>query len=230
MSELMLKVLKGLIGVLLVPITNWLVSKGILSSNETTQLVAEVVSYVVVILGAIVVTVKQHRRERTALAMKPGSTPTDLTEQIKSGASAPLMGSPDIAPRIAPKLAILLAVALSASLALPACSTFQPPASVTTTQGQNAFRADVAVQRLGELQTVVIAANRQGLLADATATRIVQFTVGSIKTLKETPDGWRATVSTGWASLKSVLPPTTGNVSAALNAVDLALALIGGGQ
>jgi len=126
------------------------------------------------------------------------------------------------------KFILPIVLALSIGAVTPAC-THTPP-SVVTPAGQTAFKADEAVNRLGDLQTVAIAANKAGQLNDATSTRIVQFTVASIKTLKDSPAGWQATVATGWAQLKSVLPTTSPNVAAALNAVDLALALIGGAR
>lgn len=100
MSELMVKVLSGVLRVVLVPITNWLVANGILTSNETVQFTAEVASWAVAIGWTVYAWWTAHRRQMTALALPAGSTPNELTMTIKEGASAPMATSPNQSPTL----------------------------------------------------------------------------------------------------------------------------------
>jgi hypothetical protein len=252
MTPLISSVLQAVIRWALGPVVEWLVNHGMLNASDRVQFLAELVAYGGSLVWAIYAWWKAHQKQATTVAVAnmlsgPATkniTSADVDKVIKDGDAAPAATPSNAVPvisdgtgdglanlkRLTGTGAGLLLVGFLAlsSVSLPAC-THTPP-SVVTAQGQAAFHAEEAVHRLGDLQTVVIAGNKSGLIADATATRIVQFTVASITTLKTTPAGWQATVATGWAELKSVLPPTTPNVTAALNAVDLALALIGGAR
>lgn len=104
---------------------------------------------------------------------------------------------------------------------MPACA---PPVSVVTPQGQAAYKADQIVTRVNELQNAAIAANTSQQLSTDATRLIVEFCVGADKTLAQTPNGWQATVTIGWASLKASLPVITNPaVLAAIGAVDVLL-------
>lgn len=104
-----------------------------------------------------------------------------------------------------------------------ACAQRIPP-TVTTPQGRAAVTADSVVLRLGELQGAAIQANQQGGLSDRTSVLVVQFTVGALKTIKDVPSGWQATVTTGYRTLKSALSPADlQRLQVPLLAVDLLL-------
>jgi len=112
----------------------------------------------------------------------------------------------------------ILSLALVVTLA--GCSA---PVTITTPQGQTAYRADQVVVRVNELQNAAIAANQATpkVLDDATARILVQFCVAADQTLAATPAGWQTTVKTAWASTKAQLPTITNpTVSAAIAAVD----------
>lgn len=102
-SELIVKVLTGVLRVLLLPILTWLIDHGILTSDESLQLVAEIASYVIVVGWAIWSYIRHHRAEMTALAMPKGSTLADLKDQMHSGAVASALTPTDQAPIIVPK-------------------------------------------------------------------------------------------------------------------------------
>jgi hypothetical protein len=124
----------------------------------------------------------------------------------------------------------IYALALIVGLALaPACSSFGPPPSVTTPAGKAAWNADQFVQRAGELQSAAILANQQGALSDKSSVTVVQFTVGAIKAAKETPNGWQATVLTGYDALKTALSPADlKTLAVPLATVDALIAALGG--
>lgn len=108
-------------------------------------------------------------------------------------------------------------------LLAPACA---PPVTLTTPQGQTAYRADQVVLRVNELQNAAITAERGGAIPTATTRRIVQFCVAADKTLAATPAGWPATVLALWRATKADLPPATFQqppLAAALSAVETLL-------
>lgn len=80
------------------------------------------------------------------------------------------------------------------------------PVTVTTPQGKQSYTADQVVIRIGELQNAAIQANATGGLDTATTRQIVTYCVSTAKTLKETPQGWIATVQAGWNAFKPTLP------------------------
>lgn len=111
-------------------------------------------------------------------------------------------------------------------LALPACHV---PTTIVTPQGKVAYSADQITVRVNELENAAIQANSTGGLPVATTRTIVTFCVQADAILKVTPAGWQASVAALWTQAKKDLPATTNvAVSAALNAVDVALAAFGG--
>lgn len=74
-------------------------------------------------------------------------------------------------------------------------------------QARTAFNADQVVVKLGQIQTTVIDANHTGGVPDRVEVPIVQFTVAALKTIRDVPNGWLATVQTGLAQLKAALSP-----------------------
>lgn len=109
-----------------------------------------------------------------------------------------------------------------------ACASAPP--TIVTTPGKVAYTADQIVQRVNELENAAIAANGAQQLPTTTTREIVEFCVAADKTLATTPTGWQATLSTAWTLAKGKIG-TVANpaVAAALAAVDLALASLGGG-
>lgn len=74
-------------------------------------------------------------------------------------------------------------------------------------QARAAQVATDAIQRLGELQDTVIALNKLSppVVNDKDAILVVRFTVGSIKTIRQTPYGWGPSVATGYAEIRPLL-------------------------
>lgn len=95
MSDLLIKVLNGVLRVVMAPILVWLVNKNILTTDESLKLVAEIAAYAVPILWAIWAWIQAQREKHTALAMPEGSTPAELKDQVKSGQTASAIASPD---------------------------------------------------------------------------------------------------------------------------------------
>lgn len=112
------------------------------------------------------------------------------------------------------------------ALASGACSR---PATIVTPQGRAAFTADQIVLRLTELERAAIQANAAGGLDVNTTRLIVRFTVSAERTMQQAPQGWQPTVIAAWNEVKRALPPI-GNpaITAALTAIDLVLAAVGG--
>lgn len=100
MSDLMVKVLTGVLRVVMAPILTWLISKNIISSDESVKLVAEVFAYLVPSAWTVLAWIRQHRTQMTALAMPKGSTPADLLAQMATGYTAPALTPVDSAPHI----------------------------------------------------------------------------------------------------------------------------------
>lgn len=74
-------------------------------------------------------------------------------------------------------------------------------------QARAAQYATEAIQRLGELQDATIGLNKltPPLVNDKDAIAIVRFTVGAIKTIRQTPYGWGPSVATAYAELRPLL-------------------------
>src|SRR6188768_2279860 len=102
MNDLLLKMLTGVLRVVLIPVTRWLVDHDILTSDETLELMAEIASGVLTSGWAAWAWYKSKQREQTALALAPGSTPNDITDTIAAGMAAPAASAPDVAPRLSP--------------------------------------------------------------------------------------------------------------------------------
>jgi hypothetical protein len=122
--------------------------------------------------------------------------------------------------------------ALVALLVGPACS--HAPSSVVTPQGKAAFAADQVVTRLAEIQNAVIVAatpDAAGKVAIAKpqADIIVGFIVDAAKIIKQTPNGWIASVSQAWTLAKKRIPAATlPSVQGYVLAIDTLLAASGG--
>ena len=123
----------------------------------------------------------------------------------------------------------LLRSLLIVTLLTTAC-VHQPP-TIVTPQGQRAYSADLIVQRVNELERAAIDANANKALPLETARAIVTFCVEADKTLATAPAGWPTVLSTAWAKTKAQIGTVSNPVvSVALNAVDVALAALGGAQ
>lgn len=110
-------------------------------------------------------------------------------------------------------------------LATAAC---HPPVSIQTPAGKAAYTADQIVTRINELENAAIQANSTGGLPTETTRVIVEFCVSADATLKTTPQGWQAAVSTAWAQAKGKLPAISNPaVAAAIASVDVLLASAG---
>lgn len=103
MSDLMQKVLVGVVRVLLIPITTWLMQHNIITSDETVKLAAEVATWIVAIGWTVRAYIRSHRKTLTGLAMPQGSTLADLNAQMKTGDTASALTPPTIPPTITEK-------------------------------------------------------------------------------------------------------------------------------
>jgi len=119
-------------------------------------------------------------------------------------------------------------VLVAVVLALVACAGNQT--ANLSPAGHVAYTADQIAVRVNELQNAAIQAEASGALSTDTTRQIVQFALAANNTLATTPEGWPATITSAWISLKQVLPPITNPaVAAALSAVDVVLAVYMGG-
>jgi hypothetical protein len=114
-------------------------------------------------------------------------------------------------------------------LVLGLCSACHAPVTITTPQGQTAYKADQVVVRVNELMNTAIQANAGNALPTDTTRTIVEFCVGADKTLAAAPAGWQASVQAAWLATKPKLAGITNPaVVAAMSAVDVVLAVAGG--
>lgn len=103
------------------------------------------------------------------------------------------------------------------------------PVTITTPAGKTAYTADQIVVRVNELGQAAIAAEAGKALPTTTARTIIQFCSAADKILAATPTGWQAAVATAWLQTKATIGPVTNPaVAAAMGAVDVALAALGG--
>ena len=104
---------------------------------------------------------------------------------------------------------LIAAVLVACSLSFTTACAKTPPN--LTPQAQAAFKADQVLVRVGELQDTAIALNKTTppTLNDHDAVLGVRFTVLALKTIHDTPSGWRVTVLNAYDTLKQNLPPPT---------------------
>jgi hypothetical protein len=120
----------------------------------------------------------------------------------------------------------IVSLALVVGLA-GAVACAHPNTSGLTPAGQTAYKADLVVLRVNELENAALQANAQGGLAIAPAKTIVQFCVTADQVLKTTPSGWTVTLQTSWDLTKKALGTVSNPaVSAAMSAVDVVLAAL----
>jgi hypothetical protein len=103
---------------------------------------------------------------------------------------------PDLDPRRYITAAVLLGATL---LPLTACTV---PPTIQTPQARAAFSADVAVQRVGEFQQVVIDLSDAGTINVGDARQIVGWCIDAAIVLRTMPQGPSATIVTGWARVR----------------------------
>ena len=88
-----------------------------------------------------------------------------------------------------------------------------------------AYAAQVALealQRVGELQDVAIAANQAGQMSDADSIRIVKFTTAAARTIRQTPYGWGPSVLQAYDDIRPWLL-TQPRVTSFVPLIDLVL-------
>ena len=127
----------------------------------------------------------------------------------------------------------LIDIVVCTALITAAIVACVPPSSLQTPAGRAAFTANQVLQRVGELQNAAITANAtintstgRPLLATATTRRVVQSTVAMAKILRETPNGWPATLRPAFNGLRDSLSPDEElQLGPYLGAIDALIAL-----
>lgn len=94
-------------------------------------------------------------------------------------------------------------IALISLVILSACAA---PATITTPAGKAAYISDQLINSLGIFQDAAIGSNDQKILSDSSTKLIVTFVKASVNTARQTPSGWKVTISTGLDSLVKALP------------------------
>jgi hypothetical protein len=102
MTTLITSILMGLLRYLLAGVVFWMVENGIATEGQTEQLIAGIAGGVVMLGWLVWVKYKDRLSIVTALAMPEGTTVNHLKAQIKSGATAPAAGDPDVKPTLSP--------------------------------------------------------------------------------------------------------------------------------
>lgn len=75
-----------------------------------------------------------------------------------------------------------------------------------TPEAQKVFVAISIVDGLQALQSAAIDANKLQLVSDADSVQIVKYTRAAGIAVSQAPDGWRATVISGWDELQKTIP------------------------
>lgn len=106
-----------------------------------------------------------------------------------------------------PAVLLALGLCLGGGLFLPACAgnTSAVVQPVRPPEVVRAQQAGEVIQRIGELQQVVIDGQRMGKIKTEDARVIVTWTVATIKRLKEAPAGWAVVALGGWQDVRTTL-------------------------
>lgn len=196
----------------------WLVQHGIWTQADASTYVAAAAMGLLAFGLSLWNKYKGRVTLLTALTMPAGTTEDAVHAKMASGVPLPTITTPSSTVPGVP-LAILLLLLLPAALA--GC---RPPTTITTPQGQVAYKADQVAVRVNELMNAAIQANATGGLPVATTRTIVTWCVTADQTLHATPAGWQATLKASWQATKRTIPtPTNPAIVAAMGAVDLVL-------
>lgn len=100
---------------------------------------------------------------------------------------------------------LLIPFVMFGALSQAAC---RPPASIETEPGRQAWYASQVLQRVAEVQDLVIRLNSTTppVLSTNTTRIVVQFCVSSAKVLKAMPEGWAKVVLAAFNEFKMKLP------------------------
>jgi hypothetical protein len=82
MTDLLTKIVLGLLRVVMAPIITWLISKNIITSDDSVKLLTEVAAYTVSIGWTIYAYIHAHRKQLLALTMSKGSTLAQLHDKM----------------------------------------------------------------------------------------------------------------------------------------------------
>jgi hypothetical protein len=82
--DLLLKILGGLLRIVIGPIVTWLMNQGIITSDESVKLYAELTTYAVALGWSIYAWVKAHKKQIMALTMPAGSTFAQLKDRLET--------------------------------------------------------------------------------------------------------------------------------------------------
>lgn len=100
MNELYQKWGVGFLRHLLTPAIMWMADRNILSADESVQLIAIFVAFVIAYGGSMVTSMNLLRQRNTAAAMPTQTTPAEVKAMVKSGAAAPATAKQDEVPQI----------------------------------------------------------------------------------------------------------------------------------
>lgn len=196
MTPLLTEILGALVRWALTGIGGWLLAQGLLTHDQYDKLIAGATAILVTLVWAIWVRYRDRLLLNTALKSPSVTTEVELHNQVHSMNSATRR-------TVAMRKAVILVICATAAGSM-ACA--KRPPTITTEAGKIAYNADQIAMRIGELQNAAIAAETSGALERNLTRQIVTFTVAANKTLRETPNGWYASVAQGWQSLNAALP------------------------
>lgn len=100
LNEYAIKLIFGFGRTLLAPVTIYLASKGILTEDETVNLIMIVASIIVSLVGTWINKKRALTERNTALAMPNVSTPAEVKTMIAEGTSAPPSAKQNEVPEI----------------------------------------------------------------------------------------------------------------------------------
>lgn len=142
-------------------------------------------------------------------------------------------GSVNVAKIVKP--VILIAGLLLGGSFVSACATATPP-NLTPAQAAQyhaAVTADSVSQAIAALRATAVQLNAEGSLDVHVTADIVRFDLASQQTLASAPNGWQATVASGWKGLKAALPASVLQnpaVASSITTLDGLLGYLAGAQ
>lgn len=224
MSDLVTKLVTGLVRHLLTGVAGWLISNGILNQGDVDQLLAGLGLALITIAWSVWNKYGSHLSVLTALASPQGTTLAQLKESVDSGKTPPVTTSATSVPRV---LALVLAVGLGALL-LPSCGgTTQlpnlPQVQATTDKDVRASIAK-AYQLIGAALNVLDHAdqyeatiNKAGGIPANVHQAAVAGVVKAAKDLDAVNTDIGNQVLTTYAAIKARVDPIIANLNTLLN-------------
>lgn len=103
MNSLWIGIIGGLVRLLLLPVTNWLVGHGVISDDQTTQVFADVTAFAIGAAWVVWNKLKERKILNVALASEKPTTLQDVKQSIAGGKTVSPLTPEHVVPTITDK-------------------------------------------------------------------------------------------------------------------------------